>query len=115
MLEQDWPERIIEVLNKVDLLGGPEAIPQTEDTIAISAITGRGWKHFWRVLMRVLPKGWKRYAIVCRWQTEQPQLGFTNTVKWSRGKTRMNRQILLFVFQQKTARGLSASFPTSNR
>ncbi|MEW9298258.1 MULTISPECIES: GTPase HflX [Acetobacter] len=42
MLEQDWPERIIEVLNKVDLLGGPEAIPQTEDTIAISAITGDG-------------------------------------------------------------------------
>jgi GTP-binding protein HflX len=42
MLEQDWSSRVVEVLNKVDLLGGAENLPKTEDTVAISAITGDG-------------------------------------------------------------------------
>jgi GTP-binding protein HflX len=42
MLEQDWSSRVVEVLNKVDLLGGAETLPKTEDTVAISAITGDG-------------------------------------------------------------------------
>ncbi|CEF56732.1 GTPase HflX [Acetobacter ghanensis] len=42
MLEQDWPSRTIEVLNKVDLLGGQMAVPQGDETVAISAITGDG-------------------------------------------------------------------------
>lgn len=42
MLEQDWSGRVVEVLNKVDLLGGAETLPKTEDTVAISAITGDG-------------------------------------------------------------------------
>lgn len=42
MLEQDWPNRMIEVLNKVDLLGGQAAVPQGDETVAISAITGDG-------------------------------------------------------------------------
>lgn len=42
MLEQDWPTRVIEVLNKVDLLGEHAAALQGEETVAISAITGDG-------------------------------------------------------------------------
>ncbi|GAA3681097.1 MULTISPECIES: GTPase HflX [Acetobacter] len=42
MLEQDWPSRVIEVLNKVDLLGEHAAAPQGDESVAISAITGDG-------------------------------------------------------------------------
>lgn len=42
MIEDDWSSRMIEVMNKADLLGGPDAVPQTADTVAISAITGEG-------------------------------------------------------------------------
>ncbi|AOX17569.1 GTPase HflX [Kozakia baliensis] len=42
MLDENWPERTIEVLNKADLIGGVEAVPRHEGTVAISAITGEG-------------------------------------------------------------------------
>ncbi|WP_246856495.1 GTPase HflX [Acetobacter vaccinii] len=42
MLEPDWAGRVVEVLNKVDLLGGARTLPQTEETVAISAMTGDG-------------------------------------------------------------------------
>ncbi|NHN88162.1 GTPase HflX [Acetobacter conturbans] len=42
MLEPDWRSRIIEVLNKADLLGGPEDVPHRGDAVPISAITGDG-------------------------------------------------------------------------
>ena len=42
MIEPDWSNRTIEVMNKADLMGGPEAFPETEETVAISAITGDG-------------------------------------------------------------------------
>lgn len=42
MIEPDWSGRMIEVLNKVDLLGGPEELAQLGDAIGISAITGDG-------------------------------------------------------------------------
>ncbi|MFT9361386.1 GTPase HflX [Acetobacter okinawensis] len=42
MLEQDWPTRVIEVLNKVDLLGEQAVALQGDETVAISAITGDG-------------------------------------------------------------------------
>jgi GTP-binding protein HflX len=42
MLEQDWPSRVIEVLNKVDLLGEHAAALQGDESVAISAITGDG-------------------------------------------------------------------------
>ncbi|MCP1241378.1 GTPase HflX [Acetobacter lambici] len=42
MLEQDWPSRVIEVLNKVDLLGEQAAALQGDENVAISAITGDG-------------------------------------------------------------------------
>ncbi|MBV1838191.1 GTPase HflX [Acetobacter estunensis] len=42
MLDAHWRDRVIEVLNKADLLGGPENVPVRENTVAISAITGDG-------------------------------------------------------------------------
>ena len=41
-LDGDWPSRTIEVLNKADLVGGPDAVPVREGCIAVSAITGDG-------------------------------------------------------------------------
>jgi GTPase len=41
-LDADWPARVIEVLNKADLMGGAEAVPAREGAIAVSALTGDG-------------------------------------------------------------------------
>jgi GTP-binding protein HflX len=41
-LDAAWPERVIEVLNKADLLGGPDHVPSREGAEIISAITGEG-------------------------------------------------------------------------
>jgi GTP-binding protein HflX len=40
-LDEDWPARTLEVLNKADMLGGVENVVQGEG-IAISALTGEG-------------------------------------------------------------------------
>ncbi len=41
-LDPDWQARVVEVLNKADLMGGLDAVPQMEGTIAVSALTGDG-------------------------------------------------------------------------
>jgi GTP-binding protein HflX len=42
-LDETWPERCIEVLNKADLLGGTAAVAIRDDAgIAVSALTGEG-------------------------------------------------------------------------
>jgi GTP-binding protein HflX len=40
-LDEDWPQRMLEVLNKADLLGGVSQVVQA-DGIAVSALTGEG-------------------------------------------------------------------------
>lgn len=42
MLDSGWQSRMIEVLNKADLLGGTEEVPHRENAVAISAISGEG-------------------------------------------------------------------------
>jgi len=42
MLDENWPARTIEVLNKADLLGGVAAVPAREGAVAVSAVTGEG-------------------------------------------------------------------------
>lgn len=42
MLDEAWPQRSIEVLNKADLLGGPEHVPARNGAIPVSALTGAG-------------------------------------------------------------------------
>jgi GTP-binding protein HflX len=42
MLDPDWADRTIEVLNKADLLGGVSALAGRGDAVAVSAITGEG-------------------------------------------------------------------------
>jgi GTP-binding protein HflX len=41
-LDEDWPQRTIEVLNKADLFGGVAAVEAREGAVAVSAITGEG-------------------------------------------------------------------------
>lgn len=42
-LDALWEERVVEVLNKADLLGGTEAVPgQAPEAVAVSALTGDG-------------------------------------------------------------------------
>jgi GTP-binding protein HflX len=42
MLDPAWPGRLIEVLNKADLLGGVDRVPARNGAVAVSAITGEG-------------------------------------------------------------------------
>ena len=42
MLDESWPARSIEVLNKADLLGGIAAVPARTGAVAVSAVTGEG-------------------------------------------------------------------------
>jgi GTPase len=41
-LDHDWRSRVIEVMNKADLMGGVENVPVRQDAVAVSAITGDG-------------------------------------------------------------------------
>ncbi len=42
MLDENWPARAVEVLNKADLLGGVAAVPARPGAVAVSAVTGEG-------------------------------------------------------------------------
>ena len=42
VLDEGWPSRTIEVLNKADLLGGVGAVPGRPGAVAVSAVTGEG-------------------------------------------------------------------------
>jgi len=41
-LDADWPSRLIEVMNKADLLGGVAEVPVRPGAVAVSAMTGEG-------------------------------------------------------------------------
>jgi len=41
-MDESWPARTLEVLNKADLLGGVANVPVRSGTVAVSAITGEG-------------------------------------------------------------------------
>ena len=43
-LDENWPQRTIEVLNKADLLGGAAAVPGADaaNSVVVSALTGEG-------------------------------------------------------------------------
>ena len=42
LLDAEWPARMIEVLNKADLLGGAASVEARAGAVAVSAITGEG-------------------------------------------------------------------------
>jgi GTP-binding protein HflX len=42
MLDEAWPARCIEVLNKADLVGGVASVPVRPAAVAVSAVTGEG-------------------------------------------------------------------------
>jgi GTP-binding protein HflX len=41
-LDEGWPSRMVEVLNKADLMGGVDSVPEIPGAIAVSALTGDG-------------------------------------------------------------------------
>jgi GTP-binding protein HflX len=42
-LDEAWPDRVLEVLNKADILGGIDAVERrSPDAVAVSALTGEG-------------------------------------------------------------------------
>jgi GTP-binding protein HflX len=42
MLDENWPARALEVLNKADLLGGVASVSQRNGAVVVSAVTGEG-------------------------------------------------------------------------
>jgi len=56
-LDADWPSRIVEVLNKADLMSGVNAVPHLEGTIAVSALTGDGLEQLREALDERLAAG----------------------------------------------------------
>lgn len=63
MLDDAWPERTIEVLNKADLLGGVGAIPKREGTVALSALTGEGLPDLMEALDRFMTRSMKAFEV----------------------------------------------------
>jgi GTP-binding protein HflX len=43
-LDENYADRIVEVLNKADLMGGVGAVPLRTGAVAVSAITGEGFE-----------------------------------------------------------------------
>ena len=56
-LDAAWPSRTIEVLNKADLLGGPDQVVAREGCVAVSAITGEGLPALLRDIDRRISAG----------------------------------------------------------
>ncbi|MGG5808451.1 GTPase HflX [Falsiroseomonas sp. CW058] len=56
-LDEGWPARVVEVLNKADLMGGVDAVPEIPGAIAASALTGAGLDRLRAVLDERLAAG----------------------------------------------------------
>jgi GTP-binding protein HflX len=56
-LDADWRDRTIEVLNKADLLGGPQAVERRPGSVAVSALTGEGLPRLLAVLDQRIAAG----------------------------------------------------------
>jgi len=56
-LDEGWPRRTIEVLNKADLLGGVAEVPLRPDAVAVSAITGEGLEDLKAAIDRRIAEG----------------------------------------------------------
>lgn len=58
VLDLGWADRAVEVLNKADLLGGPEALPRRSDSaVAVSALTGVGLPELQAAIDERIAKG----------------------------------------------------------
>ncbi|MCT6838112.1 MAG: hypothetical protein M3036_10750, partial [Bifidobacteriales bacterium] len=63
MLDEAWPERVIEVLNKADLLGGTASIPVREGSVAVSALTGEGLPDLMEAIDAFMTRSMKRFSV----------------------------------------------------
>ena len=53
-LDEAWTERTVEVLNKIDLMGGASALPFDEREVLVSALTGEGLSELLQLIDRRL-------------------------------------------------------------
>jgi len=56
-LDEGWPRRTIEVLNKADLMGGVADVPVRPGSVAVSAITGEGLEALKAAIDRRIAEG----------------------------------------------------------
>ncbi|MBA5725972.1 GTPase HflX [Bombella favorum] len=63
MLDEAWSERTIEVLNKADLLGGTDAVPRREGSVAVSALTGEGLPDLMEAIDAFMTRSMKHFAV----------------------------------------------------
>ena len=56
-LDPDWRSRVIEVMNKADLMGGVAEVPVRPGAVAVSAITGEGLGALMRAIDQQIARG----------------------------------------------------------
>ena len=61
-LDHEWRSRVIEVMNKADLLGGVAAVPVRPGAVAVSAITGEGLGSLTEAIDRKVASGMETAA-----------------------------------------------------
>ena len=72
MLDEAWPARCIEVLNKADLLGGVAGVPARSGAVAVSAVTGEGIPALLEAIDARIAAGMEVVAYVLRPQDGAP-------------------------------------------
>ena len=56
-IDPAWPSRMIEVLNKADLMGGVDQVPARDGAVAVSAVTGEGLAALTEAIDRQIASG----------------------------------------------------------
>ena len=92
LLDETWPQRTIEVLNKADLLGRPGRSAGAGRAASPSAPSrARAWQTCWPPSTHASRRAWRRRNTVCRPATARGSLGCINTAKCWRGTIRRMR------------------------
>ncbi|QHI95092.1 GTPase HflX [Aristophania vespae] len=63
MIDQSWPDRTIEVLNKADLLGGVSHVPASQGSLPVSALKSEGLSDLLERLDQVLSRSMQDYDV----------------------------------------------------
>jgi hypothetical protein len=90
-LDENYADRIIEVLNKADLIGGVDSVPRRSGSVAVSALTGEGgsrraWSR-WRIAFRIaMGRGWPGCTNMARWfrarMARMPRMWWCGSCRW---------------------------------
>ncbi len=80
-LDHEWPNRVIEVINKADLMGGTEMVPVRQGAVAVSAITGEGLGVLTPRSIARSPRGWKPPITISNRRMGRVWPGFTSMAR----------------------------------